>query len=52
MNYLERNLKMPFFAGPVGAVNLHCSDGYDGVSCNNVLWYQLLQMWNRHRRME
>ena len=28
---------MPFFAGPVGAVNLHYSDRYDDVSYNNVL---------------
>ena len=29
--------KYPFFAGPVGAVNLHYSDAYDDVSYNDVL---------------
>ena len=29
--------KYPFFAGPVGAVNLHYGDKYDDMSYNNIL---------------
>ena len=32
-----KKFKYPFFAGPVGAVNLHYSDAYDDVSYNKVL---------------
>ena len=32
-----KKFKYPFFAGPVGAVNLHYSDSYDDVSYNKVL---------------
>lgn len=32
-----KTFKYPFFAGPVGAVNLHYSDAYDDVSYNKVL---------------
>ena len=32
-----KKFKYPFFAGPVGAVNLHFSDAYDDVSYNKVL---------------
>ena len=37
VNLFGKEFKMPFFAGPVGAVNLHYSDRYDDVSYNNVL---------------
>ena len=29
--------KYPFFAGPIGAVNLHYGDKYDDMSYNNIL---------------
>lgn len=32
-----KKFKYPFFAGPVGAVNMHYSDKYDDLSYNNVL---------------
>lgn len=32
-----RKFKYPFFAGPVGAVNLHYGDKYDDMSYNNIL---------------
>ncbi len=32
-----KTFKYPFFAGPVGALNLHYSDKYDDVSYNNLL---------------
>ena len=32
-----QTFKYPFFAGPVGALNLHYSDKYDDVSYNNLL---------------
>ena len=32
-----RSSSIRFFAGPVGAVNLHYSDAYDDVSYNKVL---------------
>lgn len=32
-----KQFKYPFFAGPVGAVNLHYGDKYDDLSYNNVL---------------
>lgn len=37
VNLFGKEFKMPFFVGPVGAVNLHYSDRYDDVSYNNVL---------------
>ena len=37
VNLFGKEFKMPFFAGPVGAVNLHYSDRYDDVSYNKVL---------------
>ena len=37
VNLFGKEFKMPFFAGPVGAVNLHNSDRYDEFSYNNVL---------------
>lgn len=32
-----KKFKYPFFAGPVGAVNLHYGDKYNDVSYNNIL---------------
>jgi isopentenyl diphosphate isomerase/L-lactate dehydrogenase-like FMN-dependent dehydrogenase len=32
-----KTFKYPFFAGPVGAVNMHYSDKYDDLTYNNVL---------------
>ena len=32
-----RRFRYPFFAGPVGAVNMHYSDKYDYLAYNNVL---------------
>ena len=32
-----KKLRFPFFAGPVGAVNLHYSDKYDDISYNQML---------------
>ncbi len=32
-----RTFRYPFFAGPVGAVNMHYSDKYDDLAYNNVL---------------
>lgn len=32
-----KEFRFPFFAGPVGAVNLHYSDKYDDISYNQVL---------------
>ncbi|MDO4313868.1 MAG: alpha-hydroxy-acid oxidizing protein [Eubacteriales bacterium] len=32
-----RNFEYPFFAGPVGAVNLHYGDKYDDMAYNNIL---------------
>lgn len=32
-----KKFKYPFFAGPVGAVNMHYSDKYDDLSYNNIL---------------
>lgn len=37
MELFGKTFKYPFFAGPVGAVNLHYSDKYDDLSYNNVL---------------
>lgn len=34
---LGKNFRFPFFAGPVGAVNLHYSDKYDDISYNQIL---------------
>ena len=32
-----KSFKLPFFAGPVGAVNLHYSDAYNDMTYNDVL---------------
>lgn len=32
-----KEFRYPFFAGPVGAVNLHYSDKYDDIQYNNIL---------------
>ena len=32
-----QTFKYPFFAGPVGAVNLHYGDKYDDMAYNNIL---------------
>ena len=32
-----KEFRFPFFAGPVGAVNLHYSDKYDDISYNQIL---------------
>ena len=32
-----KKFRFPFFAGPVGAVNMHYSDKYDDLAYNNVL---------------
>lgn len=32
-----RSFRYPFFAGPVGAVNLHYGDKYDDMAYNNIL---------------
>ena len=32
-----KRFKLPFFAGPVGAVNLHYSDAYNDMTYNDVL---------------
>lgn len=32
-----KSFKYPFFAGPVGAVNLHYGDKYDDLAYNNIL---------------
>ena len=32
-----KTFKYPFFAGPVGAVNLHYGDKYDDMAYNNIL---------------
>lgn len=32
-----KHFKYPFFAGPVGAVNLHYGDKYDDLAYNNIL---------------
>lgn len=32
-----KNFQYPFFAGPVGAVNLHYGDKYDDMAYNNIL---------------
>lgn len=32
-----KSFRFPFFAGPVGAVNLHYSDKYDDISYNQIL---------------
>lgn len=37
MELFGKKFKYPFFAGPVGAVNMHYSDKYDDLSYNNVL---------------
>lgn len=37
MELFGKKFKYPFFAGPVGAVNLHYGDKYDDLSYNNVL---------------
>ena len=37
LNLFGRDFKYPFFAGPVGAVNLHYGDKYNDENYNNVL---------------
>ena len=37
MELFGRSFKYPFFAGPVGAVNLHYSDVYTDMTYNDVL---------------
>lgn len=37
MELFGKKFKYPFFAGPVGAVNMHYSDKYDDLSYNNIL---------------
>lgn len=37
LEIFDQKFKYPFFAGPVGAVNMHYSDKYDDMSYNNVL---------------
>lgn len=37
MELFGQKFKYPFFAGPVGAVNMHYSDKYDDLSYNNIL---------------
>lgn len=37
INIFGRTFDYPFFAGPVGAVNLHYGDKYDDSSYNNIL---------------
>lgn len=36
-NLFDRKFKYPFFAGPVGAVNLHYGEKYDDITYNNLL---------------
>ena len=36
-NFFDRKFKYPFFAGPVGAVNLHYGENYDDMTYNNLL---------------
>ena len=36
-NLFDRKFKYPFFAGPVGAVNLHYGEKYDDMTYNNLL---------------
>ena len=36
-NLFDRKFKYPFFAGPVGAVNLHYGEKYDDMTYNNIL---------------
>ena len=37
LDLFGKKFKYPFFAGPVGAVQLHYSDAYDDVSYNEIL---------------
>ena len=37
VKFFGKEFRFPFFAGPVGAVNLHYSDKYDDISYNQVL---------------
>ena len=37
LEVLGKRFRYPFFAGPVGAVNMHYSDKYDDPAYNNVL---------------
>lgn len=36
-NFFGLDMKYPFFAGPVGAVNLHYGDKLDDIAYNNIL---------------
>lgn len=37
VNLFDRTFKYPFFAGPVGAVNLHYGDKYNDMEYNDIL---------------
>lgn len=37
LNLFGKTFKYPFFAGPVGAVNLHYGDSLNDVSYNDIL---------------
>ena len=37
LKIFDRDFKYPFFAGPVGAVQLHYGDKYDDLAYNNIL---------------
>lgn len=37
LEIFDRKFKYPFFAGPVGAVNLHYAEKYDDLAYNNIL---------------
>ncbi len=37
LSLFGKTFKYPFFAGPVGAINMHYSDKYDDISYNDIL---------------
>ena len=37
LSLFGQTFRYPFFAGPVGAVNLHYGDKYDDLTYNNIL---------------
>lgn len=37
LNIFNRHFKYPFFAGPIGAVNIHCGHKYNDSQYNNIL---------------
>lgn len=45
LNLFGKTFKYPFFAGPVGAVNLHYGDSLNDVSYNDIL----VSAWRRIR---